>query len=80
MGDNYRLFSNVHSLQNLKVLELIDTNIRTWKHEMFLNTLSLVDAKRILCIPLATKAYEDMLVWGGEASGEFSVRNAYKLL
>ncbi|KAG8486386.1 hypothetical protein CXB51_019716 [Gossypium anomalum] len=40
---------------------------------MILNTLSSVDIKRILCILLATKAYEDMLAWGGEASGEFSV-------
>ncbi|MBA0753834.1 hypothetical protein Gogos_020200 [Gossypium gossypioides] len=46
---------------------------------MILNTFSLIDAKRTLCIILAIEAHEDMLVWGGEASGEFSARSAYKL-
>ncbi|KAA3481221.1 reverse transcriptase [Gossypium australe] len=39
-----------------------------------------VDTARILRISLASSPHEDLLAWGGEASGEFSVRSAYKLL
>ncbi|MFQ6665812.1 hypothetical protein Gotur_032416 [Gossypium turneri] len=34
---------------------------------MILNTFSLMDAKRILCILLAIEAHKNMLVWGEEA-------------
>lgn len=36
--------------------------------------------KKILNIPLAEVSHEDVQVWRGEASGDFSVRSAYKLL
>ncbi|MBA0755464.1 hypothetical protein Gogos_022198 [Gossypium gossypioides] len=34
----------------------------------------------ILSIPLAERPYEDFQVWSAEASGEYTARNAYKLL
>ena len=37
-------------------------------------------AQKILKIPLAETDSEDLRVWKGEATGEFSVRSAYKLL
>ena len=37
-------------------------------------------AEKILRIPLAETEHEDLQVWKGESTGEFSVRSAYKLL
>ena len=37
-------------------------------------------AEQILKIPLAETEQEDLQVWRGEPTGEFSVRSAYKLL
>lgn len=36
--------------------------------------------EKILLIPLDESAHDDVLVWGGDALGEFSVRSIYKLL
>lgn len=43
-------------------------------------TFTEADAERILRIPLARSPHEDFLIWGGENSGEFTVRSAYQLL
>ncbi|KAA3481600.1 Zinc finger, CCHC-type [Gossypium australe] len=59
---------------------LIGSNTRKWKEELVKDTFVEDDADRILRIPLASSPHEDFLAWGGEASGEFSVRSAYKLL
>ncbi|PPD90541.1 hypothetical protein GOBAR_DD12509 [Gossypium barbadense] len=37
-------------------------------------------AQKLLQIPLEVTDSEDLLVWKGEPSGEFSIRSAYKLL
>lgn len=63
-----------------KVSELIDSNKRIWKRELINNTFSEEDVGKILRIPLARVPHDDFLVWGHEASGEFLVRSAYKLL
>ncbi|KAA3453673.1 reverse transcriptase [Gossypium australe] len=59
---------------------LIDANNRRWKSELIRNTFARDTAEKILQIPLAELAHEDLQVWRGELTGEFSVRNAYKLL
>ncbi|KAA3474147.1 glycine, alanine and asparagine-rich protein-like [Gossypium australe] len=46
--------------------DLIDEDSRTWKTDIL--------------IPLARSIHDDFQVWGGELSGTFSVRSAYKLL
>lgn len=38
------------------------------------------EANRIVRIPVAMEPHTDFMVWKGEASGEFSVRSAYKFL
>ncbi|KAH1123132.1 hypothetical protein J1N35_006292 [Gossypium stocksii] len=61
---------------------------RVFKAKYFLNDSFLnsclgnteEDAENILCIPLACVAHDDLLVWGGKATGVFSIRSAYKLL
>ncbi|KAA3453822.1 Ribonuclease H-like superfamily protein [Gossypium australe] len=77
---NFRLSSVVNSMRDLKVNALIDNTERIWKMELIKNTFSEEDAGKILRIPLARAPHDDFLVWGGEASGEFSVCSAYKLL
>ncbi|XP_016694234.1 uncharacterized protein [Gossypium hirsutum] len=62
------------------VSDLIDGIHKMWKVEVVTHTFQLDIAQRILQIPLATIDSEDLLVWKGEPSGEFSVRSAYKLL
>lgn len=39
-----------------------------------------MDAHRILSIPLAVIVHDDLLVWSGEPSRDYSVRSSYKLL
>ncbi|KAA3468407.1 Ribonuclease H-like superfamily protein [Gossypium australe] len=62
------------------VSDLIDANNRRWKLELIRNTFARDTAEKILQIPLAELAHEDLQVWRGELTGEFSVRSAYKLL
>lgn len=47
---------------------------------MAINTFGEQDAGRILQIPLARTIHDDMQIWYGEPSGEFTVRSTYKLL
>ncbi|KAA3472610.1 reverse transcriptase [Gossypium australe] len=77
---NFRLSSEIDSLRDCYVHSLIDNNTRKWKEEMIKFTFAEEDAARILHIPLADDPHDDFLAWEGEASGEFSVRSAYKLL
>ncbi|KAA3460897.1 reverse transcriptase [Gossypium australe] len=78
--DNVRLTSGVCNLQFVKVAELINSNEREWNRELIGNTFPEAKAELILRIPLAMEPHEDLLVWNGELSGEFSVRSSYKLL
>ncbi|KAG8479729.1 hypothetical protein CXB51_029529 [Gossypium anomalum] len=77
---NFRLSLVVNTIQDSKVNELIDSNERIWKRELINNTFSKEDAGKILQIPLVRTPHDDLLIWGGEFLGEFSVCSAYKLL
>ncbi|KAA3467549.1 Ribonuclease H-like superfamily protein [Gossypium australe] len=68
---------NVHFV---KVAELISNNERNWNEDLIKNTFPGTEAELILQIPLALEAHDDLLVWNGESSGEFSVQSSYKLL
>ncbi|KAA3462318.1 reverse transcriptase [Gossypium australe] len=75
-----RLTSDFGNLQFVKVAELIKSDVREWNRELISNTFSEAEAEMIFRIPLATGPHEDLMVWKGELSGEFSVRSSYKLL
>ncbi|MFQ6660055.1 hypothetical protein Gotur_028695 [Gossypium turneri] len=62
------------------VSDIIDSTNKKWKKEIITTTFQRDIAKKILQIPLTRTDCEDMQVWKGELSGEFSVRSAYKLL
>lgn len=77
---SYRLNNNI-SIDGINyVLDLIDAQIREWKGDLIVNTFPKVIANRILEIPLEKEANEDLMVWSGEPSREFSIRSTYKLL
>ncbi|KAA3455485.1 reverse transcriptase [Gossypium australe] len=77
---NPRLSSHVNTLSVGKVADLIDKNSRKWKSELLESTFSEDIAEKIRHILLAEEPHDDRLAWRGEASSEFTVRSAYKLL
>ncbi|KAA3480785.1 reverse transcriptase [Gossypium australe] len=80
-GKEAERVSNQVSNKEIKLVsDLIDANSRRWKSELIRNTFARDTAKKTLQIPLAELAHEDLQVWRGELTGEFSVRSAYKLL
>ncbi|KAA3489699.1 reverse transcriptase [Gossypium australe] len=44
------------------------------------NSRLLKDAKRILCILLSLSSHEDLIIWRGKPTGEYSVRSGHKFL
>ncbi|KAA3467625.1 reverse transcriptase [Gossypium australe] len=63
-----------------KVSDLIISHDRKWDRDLIENTFPAEIAEQIIRIPLALEPHEDLRVWRGELSGDFSVRSAYKLL
>ncbi|KAH1047724.1 hypothetical protein J1N35_038508 [Gossypium stocksii] len=77
---NVRLLSLIPNLSDFKVVELIDSSSRTWKKKLVVSTFLEEVAEKIICIPLAEEPYDDFRAWSGEASGEYTIRSASKLL
>ncbi|KAA3452465.1 reverse transcriptase [Gossypium australe] len=64
--------SNQVSNEDIKLVsDLIDSNRRRWKSELIKNTFAIDTAEKILQIPLAELAHEDLQVWRGELTGGF---------
>ncbi|KAA3487748.1 reverse transcriptase [Gossypium australe] len=63
-----------------KVSDLIISHDRKWDRGLIENTFPAEIAEQIIRIPLALEPHEDLRVWRGELSGDFSVRSTYKLL
>ncbi|MBA0784390.1 hypothetical protein Gotri_006884, partial [Gossypium trilobum] len=53
---------------------------REWKVDFIRDNFSDNDVRRFLNIPLSKFRHDDYQVWRWEASGEFTVRSAYKAL
>ncbi|KAK5771619.1 hypothetical protein PVK06_047845 [Gossypium arboreum] len=51
-----------------------------WKKDLIVSTFLEEVAEKILCIPLAEEPHDDFWAWSGEASSEYIVCSAYKLL
>lgn len=51
-----------------------------WRRDIITIMFVEENAERILKILLLTTSQVDVAVWGGEASGLFYVRSAYKIL
>ncbi|MBA0754177.1 hypothetical protein Gogos_020357, partial [Gossypium gossypioides] len=68
------------NLNDTRVAEFIDPSSRTWKKELIESTFPEDVTEKIQSIPLSEVSHEDFQVWCAEASGEYIVRSAYKLL
>ncbi|KAK5812519.1 hypothetical protein PVK06_027951 [Gossypium arboreum] len=62
----------LRNMRIVQVSDLIDSCTRTSKVGVVEDTFSELDAKRILRIPLALVEHDDLVVWRGEPSGEYS--------
>lgn len=68
------------NLNDARVTDFIDPSNRIWKEEVIKSTFLEDVAEKILSIPLSETPHEDFQVWRAEASGDYTVRSAYKLL
>ncbi|MBA0764393.1 hypothetical protein Gotri_013749, partial [Gossypium trilobum] len=66
--------------KKFKVAELIDSSSRIWKKELIASTFLEDVAEKIISIPLEEEPHEDYQAWSVEASGEYTVCSAYKLI
>ncbi|MFQ6645586.1 hypothetical protein Gotur_019028 [Gossypium turneri] len=72
---------NDRNIENIRVVsDLINEDSRTWNRDVIVRTFSSDIARKILQILLSKSIQEDIQVWRGEATGDFSVRSTYKLL
>ena len=64
----------------MKVAQLIDQDLRTWKTTMVLDIFNPIFANAILSIPIPSRLSPDKLMWIPDSKGLFSVKSAYKEL
>jgi hypothetical protein len=59
---------------------LIKAETGSWDRELIERVFLPSEASLILSMTLSSRAPSDLLVWGGEKSGRYSVRSAYRML
>ena len=62
------------------VSDLIHVDTSSWNTELVERVFMPSEAPLILSMALSSRAPNDLLVWGGERSGKYSVRSAYRML
>lgn len=62
------------------VVDIINAKNKQWKMDVVTFVFNDEVTENILHIPFAEVPHTNTQVWRGEASGNFSVRSAYKLL
>ena len=62
------------------VSSLIQVDTGLWNKELVERAFIPSEASLILSTTLSSRAPNDLLVWGGEKSGKYSVRSAYRML
>lgn len=77
---DFKFLHPVNDTQVEFVTDIINSDLRVWREELVGNTFMVEDVECILRIPFARFPHKDELVWCGDRSGEFSVKEAYKLL
>ena len=66
--------------EDAHVSSLIQVGTGIWNKEMVERIFIPSEATLILSTPLSSRAPNDLLIWGGEKSGKYSVRSAYRML
>ena len=80
LADSFKVLSpQGHNTEVVKVAQLIDGVIRTWKAELIKETFLPHKADSILSIPLSPRLPEDSRVWAWSKNGFFTVRSAYRV-
>ena len=64
----------------MKVAELIDFELHTWKTTMVQDIFNPISAQAILSIPIPIRLRPDKLLWIPDSKGLFLVKSAYKEL
>ncbi|KAA3464320.1 reverse transcriptase [Gossypium australe] len=80
IGANGGIYVNQRRKVFVKIAALTNSTERKWNENLIKNTFPAAEAELILQIPLALEVHDDLLVWNGESTGEFSMRSSYKLL
>lgn len=62
------------------VSDLIDPSTWSWRRELIRDMFLPSDAQAILNIPLRSGGGDDFLAWANEASGNYTVKSAYRAL
>jgi ribonuclease HI len=65
---------------NLKVVDLMHPDLKSWDHEKIQAIFSDHIAKCIIDIPLFNLIEEDKLIWVDSTHGQYSVRSGYNLM
>ena len=65
---------------NMKVSQLIDHELHTWRTSMILDIFNPMSTQAILSIPILARPSPDKLMWIPDSKGLFSVKSAYKEL
>ena len=66
--------------EDMKVAEMIDTDLGCWKSRVIDECLVPFDAQRIKAIPLCNTPQPDLLYWAFEKNGVYSVKSGYRAL
>lgn len=66
--------------ENHKVSALMTTDHRGWDEDILRDMFSIRDQQCIKRVPLSAENNEDVVYWGKEASGQYTVKSAYRLL
>ncbi|KAH1122314.1 hypothetical protein J1N35_005474 [Gossypium stocksii] len=79
LGNGRLLVTNI-DIRWSTVDELINMDSGTWKKDMIFKICDESQARWIINIPIVACCTPDILVWGYDASSEFSVKNGYRTL
>lgn len=66
-------------LEDASVSELIDQDSKRWNGQLIMSIFTKDEAEVILKIPLSRYGHDDLMVWRGTITGEFSVQSAYHM-
>ena len=77
---SYSVVTHADACPNVSlVCDLINRASLEWKSELIRGCFTEEDADAILSIPLSFHRPKDKLIWAGSPSGNFTVKNAYRL-
>ncbi|KAL0008876.1 hypothetical protein SO802_010378 [Lithocarpus litseifolius] len=69
-----------YTQSDMKVSQLIDHELHTWRTSMVLDIFNPMLAQAILSMPILARPSPDKLMWIPDSKGLFSVKSAYKEL